>query len=546
MRSPNGRPFHSYFKGEQSASVGVLPATTRRAGTGKSGLKSEVSDMTLKVCVLITVLVLTATGLRAQGDRGIITGTVKDSTGAVVPGVEVTAIHLATNTSYKASTTASGDFTVPALPVGNYQVRVEHTGFKIAITNDIVVAAGATVRLDVALELGTTQQTIEVATNAQILQADTARVSTEVSSKLVDELPLLVNGAVRSPFDLATITPEVAGNGDSNLRIGGGRIGGFGMTLDGTAITVARPDAQVSWSQINSPSVEALTEFSVEAGGFKAETGHASGGTVSFVSKSGTNSFHGDAYEFLRNQDLDARGFFAATKAVYKQNDFGATVGGPVWLPKIYNGRNKTFFFFSYEGFRNRVGASATPYTVPPPEFFTGDLHNWVNASGKMIPIYDPASTQLVNGTYVRTPFLNNQIPQSEFDPVAKAIMGYVQPLARAEPSGSGPRHLGVRPQQRRFLRHFAVSEQQVQHQGRSDDDVEAENRVPFQPHAGTGSGGRQLHSHAALSAVGQSGLQPRGRLSPELRLHALPDLAEPRLRGRQQLAAEPRIVYHR
>src|SRR2546422_3228314 len=140
--------------------------------------RSEVSDMKLKICVMVTVVVLTATGLRAQGDRGIITGTVKDSTGAVVPGARVTAIHLATNTSYKASTTASGDFTVPALPVGNYQMRVENTGFKTQIANDIVVGAGATVRLDVALELGATQQTVEVATNAQTVQTDTARGAT--------------------------------------------------------------------------------------------------------------------------------------------------------------------------------------------------------------------------------------------------------------------------------------------------------------------------------------------------------------------------------
>src|SRR5258707_15805711 len=201
--------------------------------------------MRIKICVMVSILVLTAARLSAQGDRGIITGTVKDSTGAVVPGVRVTAIHLATNTSYKASTTTSGDFTVPALPVGNYQMRVENTGFKTQIANDIVVAAGATVRLDVALELGSTQQTIEVATNSQILQADTGRVATEVSNKLVNDLPLLVNGAVRSPFDRATITPEVAGSGDSNLRIGGGRIGGFGLTLAGTPVNVAPPRGPV-------------------------------------------------------------------------------------------------------------------------------------------------------------------------------------------------------------------------------------------------------------------------------------------------------------
>src|SRR5450631_3793825 len=112
--------------------------------------------MKVKICVIVAVLALTATGLRAQGDRGIITGTVKDATGAVVPGVRVTAVHLATNTSYTASTTATGDFTVPGLPVGNYQMRVENAGFKTEVVNDIVVAAGATVRMGVALELGTT------------------------------------------------------------------------------------------------------------------------------------------------------------------------------------------------------------------------------------------------------------------------------------------------------------------------------------------------------------------------------------------------------
>ncbi|HZT31120.1 MAG TPA: TonB-dependent receptor [Bryobacteraceae bacterium] len=404
-----------------------------------------------KLYLIATLLVLSAAGLRGQGDRGIITGTVKDASGAVVPGAHVTATQVATNTIYKADTTDSGDFTEAALPVGTYRVRVENTGFKTYIASDVVVAAGATVRLDVVMELGTTQQTIEVTGSAALLQAETARVATEVSNRLVNDLPLLVNGAVRSPFDLATTTAEVAGTGDSNLRVGGGRIGAYGMTLDGTAATVGRPDAQVSWSQINAPSVEALTEFSVESAGFKAETGHASGGTISFVSKSGTNEFHGDAYEFLRNQHLDARGFFAAQKAVYKQNDFGVTAGGPVLIPKLYNGRNRTFFFFSYEGFRNRIGASPVPYTVPPPEFFNGDLHNWVNSAGKMIQIYDPSTTTLVNGAYQRMPFPNNQIPQSQFDPVAKAIMGYAQPLVQ-------PNVPGLVPGTSAYVRNNAIS----------------------------------------------------------------------------------------
>jgi hypothetical protein len=391
--------------------------------------------MFVKIRVVLPLLAC-AVSLLAQTDRGVITGTVKDTTGAIVPGAQITAIQTGTNATFKTKTTASGDFTVPSLPVGTYQVRVEITGFKTHLAANVVVAAGSAVPLDVTLELGATQQTVEVVANAQLLQTEGARVATEVENRLVDQLPVVVNGAVRSPFDLSSTTAEV--NSTGQFRVGGGRGGAYGMTLDGSTVTTAgQLDSNgVTWSQINTPSVDALTEFSVTSGGFKAEVGHASGGTMSFVSKSGTNDVHGNAYEFLRNQVLDARGFFGATKPVYKQNDFGGTLGGPIWIPKIYNGRNRSFFFFSYEGFRNRAGATPTPYSVPPPEFFSGDLHNYVDASGKMYQIYDPASTTLVNGTYTRTPFAGNIIPSSRIDPVSKSIIDYVKPLLTPNVSG--------------------------------------------------------------------------------------------------------------
>jgi hypothetical protein len=388
---------------------------------------------------LLGLCSLCAAALLAQTDRGVITGTVKDTSGAVVPNAQITATDLSTNAAYKTKSTTSGDFTVPSLPVGLYQLRIENTGFKTHVASNVTVAAGATVSLDITLELGATQQTIEIAANAQMLQTEAARVATEVSSRLVDELPVVVNGAVRSPFELAATTAEV--NSTGQFRVGGGRGGAYGMTLDGTAVTTAgQLDSNgVTWTQINTPSVDAITEVTVTSGGFKADVGHASGGAVTFISKSGTNEFHGNFYEFLRNQKLDARGFFGATKSVYKQNDFGFTVGGPFVIPKVYHGRDKTFFFVSYEGFRNRVGATPTPYSVPPPEFFTGDLHNFVDASGKMYQIYDPASTTFNNGTYTRTPFANNLIPQSRIDPVAKSIINYVQPLLTPNVTGVIP-----------------------------------------------------------------------------------------------------------
>jgi len=193
--------------------------------------------MPRKLQFLVVLCLCAVSTLLAQSDRGVITGTVKDASGAVVPGAQVTAIQPSTNANFRTTTTASGDFTVPSLPVGNYRLRVESAGFKTYIGNDIVVAAGATVELNVALEVGTSQQTIEVAANAQMLQAETARVATEVSNRLVDDLPVFVNGAVRSPFDLSASTAEV--NSTGQYRVGGGKGGAYGMTLDGTTVTTA-------------------------------------------------------------------------------------------------------------------------------------------------------------------------------------------------------------------------------------------------------------------------------------------------------------------
>lgn len=393
----------------------------RSSPQGEVATGTKGMDAMYRRVGICTVLVAPAF---AQTDRGTITGTVTDATKAVVPGAQVTITHLATQTVSKTRTTASGDYSVPSLQVGTYQVKIENEGFKAHVSNNVVLNAGGTARVDAVLEIGATTQTVEVVANAQLLQSDTARIATQVASKMVDELPLVVSGTVRSPFDLAIITPDVSGDG-VNFRIGGGKINTWGITLDGVTATTGRHAGMMNFVRINAPSVEAITEFAVESGGFKAEYGHASGGSMSFVSKSGTNEYHGTAYEFLRNNALDSRGFFEAQKRIYKQNDFGVTFGGPVWIPKLYKGRDRTFFFFSYEGFRNRVGATATPFSVAPPEFYTGDFSNWVDQKGTRIQIYDPATTQMVNGKNVRTPFANNQIPQARFDSFSKAVMQY-------------------------------------------------------------------------------------------------------------------------
>lgn len=367
-----------------------------------------------------------------QSERGSISGTVTDASGAVVPEARVTVTDVATNTSVTLVTSPAGDYTAPNLSIGRYTVRVEKQGFRAAAITDLTVNAATNVRADVNLQVGAAEQVVEVQASAVQLQTESAKTSVTVTNKLVDELPLVVGGALRSPFDLAQLTPEAKNiGGDNGFILGGGQAAAYTATLDGVSANTSRA-LSMSWVATNAPSLEAITEFTVDTNGFKAEYGHSSGGVMTFSSKSGTNDLHGSAYEFLRNNDLDANYFFSNLRGIprqiYKQNDFGGSLGGPIWIPKIYNGKNKSFFFASYEGFRNRTGANAFTTTVPTPEMYNGDFSNWVDKNGKMIPIYDPTSqTTDANGNVTRNVFPNNQIPKSLFDPLSVQALNIYQ-----------------------------------------------------------------------------------------------------------------------
>jgi len=371
--------------------------------------------------------------LLAQSDRSTITGTVSDQNGAQIPGVAITATHKDTNTQFKTTTTASGEFNLSSLPVGLYKVVIQIEGFRTSVRDNVTIEAGTTVRLDTKLEVGAVQQSVQVSAQTTELQTDDAKILNTMSDILIEGLPTVVSGNMRSPFDLASITAQVNG-GDQDFRIGGGQAGAFGVQLDGASGATNRAGSTL-WAAVNAPSLEAITEFAVQTNGFKAEFGRAGGGLVTFVSKSGTNQYHGNAFDFIRNNAFDARGFFNLTTPVYRQHDFGGTVGGPVRIPKLYNGKNKTFFFASYEGFRNRVGGATTAIGLPPPEFYQGDFRNAVsrtqNKDGSYLlyKVYDPATTRYDPSisNYVRDPFPNNMIPQTRFDPIAKKLMDVMQ-----------------------------------------------------------------------------------------------------------------------
>lgn len=381
---------------------------------------------------LASVLCLTMVSALAQSDRGTITGVVTDSGGAVVAAAPVTITHVATNTSTQLQTTTTGEFSAPNLPVGAYRIEVSVTGFKRSVQDGIIIAAGGTVRVDVQLQVGQISESIEVQGSAAQVQTENAKVTTAVQSKMVDELPLVVSGAMRNVFNLTAITPEtkIANNNQQQISIGGGQAAAWDATLDGLSITTNR-SADAGEIAYLTPSVDAITEFAIDTNGFKAEYGQAGGGVMSFVSKSGTNQFHGNVYDFFRNDAMDARGFFAARRSVLRQNNFGATFGGPVVIPKIYNGRNKTFFFAAYEGFRNREGSNDTILSVPTPEMYQGNFSNWVDASNRQLQIYDPDTTTAnPSGGFTRQPFAGNIIPQSRISNIAKQMNAIAAPLA--------------------------------------------------------------------------------------------------------------------
>jgi hypothetical protein len=375
-----------------------------------------------------------------QSERGTITGIVTDQTGAAIPAAVVSVVHAETNTTIKAVASATGEYSAPNLMPGVYRIEAAAPGFKRFLQSSLVVAAGATARLDIQLQIGQVSEQVEVSASAVTVQTDNAKVSTQVETRMVDELPLVVAGSMRSPFNLVAVVPEARGSGQS-LSIGGGQAAAWDATLDGHSVGTNR-SGDTAEAALNTPSVEALTEFTVDTNGFKAEYGQASGGVMTFASKSGTNSFHGSAYDFLRNDAFDARGFFATRRSIYRQNDFGFTVSGPLYVPKLYNGKSKTFFFVSYEGFRNRVGANNTILTVPTPEMYRGDFRYWVDPNGRPIPVYDPATTRAnpAGSGFIRDIFPNNQIPVSRFSRTAQAIAQFgqaVQPNRGFAPGSS-------------------------------------------------------------------------------------------------------------
>ena len=389
----------------------------------------------------IFCLVLTVAAF-AQSDRGTITGTVFDPASAVVPGAKVTAKNMDNGAVFEASTTVAGDFTLPSLPAGKYQLTVAASGFKTVNRENIDVQVAQTVRVDTALQVGSSTESITVTAEAPVLRTENAEQSMNIKGEKVNDLPLnfggggSAGGGIRNWLSFIILAPGVSGTSYTSPINGipTGTYGNFKVYLEGQDSTSIN---DANWtSSVAAASVETISEFAVQSSNFSAEFGQVAGGYFNFTTKSGTNQIHGTAYEYWANEALDAAHPFSHLTDKDRKNDYGFTVGGPVWIPKIYHGRNKTFFFFNLERFANDQASSSSYSTVPTAAYRQGNFSAALTGrtltdsnTGMTFPengIYDPLTTQTVNGNVVRTLFPNNTIPQSRMDPVSLKVQALI------------------------------------------------------------------------------------------------------------------------
>ncbi len=341
-----------------------------------------------------------------------VSGIVTDPSGAVIAGTAITARNTATNAVTTSQTNDSGYYVLQLL-VGTYSIEASKAGFRTAMRQNVIVTVGADMSIDFSLTIGTAEQTVQVQGEASpLITPDSSQVQTTVDSEMVQNLPLEVSGGIRNSADFLKLTPGYQGNSFS-ARLNGGVGLDQEVTVDGATVSPVAFGSGIQGSQNTVPGF-AVQEFQVIGSNIEAQYGRTSTGVIKYVYKSGTNDFHGSAFEYLKNRVLDARNFFSSTTNQDNQNEFGADIGGPVILPK-FNGRNHTFFYAYYDGFRYNSSNTGSFYSLLTPAMRAGDF----SAAG--IPaIYDPNSTTSNGqGGFTRTQYPGNVIPLSQLSPIS-------------------------------------------------------------------------------------------------------------------------------
>lgn len=369
------------------------------------------------------ILVLAPTGLFAQAYFGGIVGTITDPSNAAIPGAAVTVTNTETNVSYHATTNRQGYYSVEQLIPGNYTVTGTKTGFQTLVVGPIKIDVNATVTANMTLKVGAVTQKVSVKAVAPLINTTSGTVGSVVNNRTVTQMPL--NG--RNFTQLIELVPGTVSTGNSRQAQGGSNYSVSGMQAmqNGYSLDGVYDNEEFFGQYSLQPIVDAIQEFKVRTNITSAEYGRAAGANIAVATKSGTNQFHGDVWEFLRNNDLDANGWFnnyyGVPRSVYRHNQFGFTAGGPVYIPKLINGKNKLFWFADYQGTRQNE-ASTQLGTFPTTAMFNGNF----TAPG-LQTIYNPATTTQVgtdangNPIYSRTAFSGNIIPPSDISPITAA-----------------------------------------------------------------------------------------------------------------------------
>jgi hypothetical protein len=391
----------------------------------------------------MAAILLVGPKCQAQAASAELSGNVVDSTGAAVVGATVTALNVETGIVHNTTSQKGGDYVLTSLPPGKYTLSVEASGFSKLEQTGIDLQVNQQARVDLALKVGQAAETVSVTGHPPLLESESSSVGTVINQQLVNELPL--NG--RNFVQLATLSPGVNGVGESTSGtiMGGGRPddrraaseifsngnreGDNNFLYDGVD-----NNERLTLSITLRPAVDAVREFKIQTNLYSADVGRNSGAVIDVISKSGTNQLHGSLFEFLRNSDVDARTYFNAAGTsfpTFRLNQFGGSLGGPVVIPKLYNGKDKTFFFIDYEGSRNSIQVFERG-NIPTLRMRQGDF-------GELLPntlIYDPLTTVADPsrpGGFLRTPFPNNVIPRDRWDPISAVMIN-----AYPTPTSSG------------------------------------------------------------------------------------------------------------
>ena len=395
-----------------------------------------------KLCSLLAAIVFSTLAF-AQSDRGTITGSVSDPGGALIPNAQVVIVNQGTGVRLELNTTQTGAFSAPYLSAGLYDVSVEVQGFRKSLQKGVRVQVAQTASVDIVLQLGTASESVSVTAEAALLNTESAAAATTISREQLNQLPLnfaIGQGAIRNPLSFTQLTPGASINGWNNIKVNGAPAGTFKIIFEGQDTTSAL-DGRVS--DESQASVEAVEEFTLQTSNYSAEFGQVGGGLFNFTSRSGTNVYHASVYDYFVNEAFNAgipftnRGDNQLVRPRARRNNYGATFGGPIIIPKLYNGKNRSFFFLNYEKYLNKEGKFDGYGTVPTDAYRNGDFSGALTGRnlgtdglGRPIlenTIYDPRTSRTgPDGRIYRDVFPNNVIPTSLLDPVALKIQALV------------------------------------------------------------------------------------------------------------------------